>query len=96
MNNQGHARCPNCELPIANVHYEAHNPNTQSGYNGSASFTAVAYPCGHAISAVPMTWESRLEELDRIIRELNEKIDDLQREVGRLSANVRDSNIKIK
>ncbi len=76
------AKCPKCEQLISNVHYEAHDPSSFSGYRGSPSFTAVAYPCGHAIGAVPMTWEMRLEELNRMTRELNTKIDNLRKEVG--------------
>ncbi len=91
MNN---AKCPNCSEPISNVHYEAHDPSSSSGYKGSASFTAVAFPCGHAISAVPMTWEMRLEEIDRLVRDLNQKLDGLYREIGQLSSIVRNSNIK--
>ena len=94
MLNNNSAKCPNCDEAIANVHYEAHDPNSLSGYKGSASFTAVAYPCGHAIGAVPMTWENRLEEIDRLIRELNQKLDGLYREIGQLSATVRNSNIR--
>ena len=90
------AKCPRCDESISNIHYEAHDPNTLSGFRGSASFTAVAYPCGHAISAVPVTWEVRLEELDKLIRELNQKIDTLYRELGQLSTTVRNSNIRTK
>lgn len=96
MTNINYARCPNCDEVIANVHYEAHDPNLTSGYKGSASFTAVAYPCGHALGAVPMTWEARLEEIDRLIRGLDKKLDGLSREIGQLSATVRNSNIRIR
>ena len=96
MSINNHAKCPNCEEPIANVHYEAHDPNSLSGYKGSASFTAVAYPCGHALGAVPMTWETRLEEIDKVMRELNEKLDYMYKEIGQLSEVVRKSNLKIK
>jgi len=87
MNNT--ARCPKCDLQISNVHYEAHSPSMLSGYRGSASFTAVAYPCGHALSAVPTTWEMRLEELERINRELSEKLEYLYRAVSELSDIIR-------
>lgn len=90
------AKCPKCDATISNVHYETHDPNSFSGYRGSASFTAVAYPCGHAISAVPMTWEMRLEEIDKLIRELNQKLDYLYKEIGQLSSVIRGSNLKIK
>lgn len=93
MNNNS-AKCPNCDSEIANIHYQAHDPNSLSGYRGSASFTAVAYPCGHALGAVPMTWEMRLEEIDKLIRELNIKIDTLNREVGNISTVVRNSNVR--
>ena len=80
MNNS--AKCPKCEQLISNIHYESHDPSSFSGYRGSRSFTAVAYPCGHAISAVPMTWEMRLEELDRMNHELNQKVDYLRKELN--------------
>jgi len=70
------AKCPKCEAVIANIHYEAHKPNLSSGFRGSPSFTAVAHPCKHAIGAVPITWEMRLEEIDKVLRELNKKVDE--------------------
>jgi hypothetical protein len=90
------AKCPKCDEAIGNIHYETHNPSSFSGYKGSASFTAVAYPCGHALGAVPMTWEMRLEELDKMIRDLNQKLDYLYKEIGELASLVRDSNIEVK
>lgn len=87
------AKCPKCDNAISNIHYEAHNPDSVSGYRGSASFTAVAYPCGHALGAVPMTWEMRLEEIDRLMREMNQRLESLHREIGYLSATVRSSNV---
>lgn len=76
------AKCPKCEQLITNIHYEAHDPSSFSGYRGSPSFTAVAYPCGHAIGAVPISWEKRLEELDRKNQEINKKVDYLRKELG--------------
>lgn len=90
MNNS--AKCPKCDQAITNVHYESHNPSSFSGYRGSPSFTAVAYPCGHAISAVPVTWEMRLEEIDKMSRELNQKLDYLHKEVSELVVLVRNTN----
>ena len=83
------AKCPKCEEAISNIHYESHDPNSFSGYRGSRSFTAVAYPCGHAISAVPVTWEMRLEELDKSNRELNDKLNIIHRELSEISAFIR-------
>ena len=88
------AKCPNCDQTIANVHYETHDPSSFSGYRGSHSFTAVAYPCGHAISAVPVTWEMRLEELDKMTRELNDKVNYLYKEISELAVLIRDLNQK--
>jgi len=88
------AKCPNCDQEIENIHYEAHNPSLVSGYRGSASFTAVAYPCGHALGAVPMTWEMRLEEIDKQIKEANQKLESLNKEFGQLSAVIRNSFIR--
>jgi hypothetical protein len=75
------AKCPKCEEEITHVHYEGHRPNEADGYDGSKSFTAVAYPCGHALGALPVTWESRLDELEHISRKLDGKIDFLQGEI---------------
>ena len=86
---QNTAKCPNCEEEISNIHYETHAPDPFSGYRGSESFTAVAYPCGHAIGAVPITWELRLEEIDKNIRETTKKIDRMYEELANLSAIVR-------
>lgn len=83
------AKCPKCDHQISNIHYEAHAPNSFSGFRGSPSFTAVAFPCGHAISAVPVTWETRLEEIDKVNRELNKKLDYLYKEIHQLHTLVR-------
>ena len=88
------ARCPKCDESISNIHYESHDPNTFSGYKGSASFTAVAFPCGHAISAVPVTWEMRLEEIENLNRELHRKLDTIYKEVARLSEAVENLDTK--
>lgn len=88
------AKCPNCSEPISNVHYEAHDPHSLSGFRGSASFTAVAYPCGHVLGAVPMTWEMRLEEIDRQIREVNQRLDNINRDISQLPAVIRNSIIR--
>ncbi|MBI2065176.1 MAG: hypothetical protein HYT62_03940 [Candidatus Yanofskybacteria bacterium] len=84
------AKCPKCEESISNIHYEAHDPNSLSGYRGSQSFTAVAYPCGHALGAVPVTWELRLEEIDRTNREINQKLDQIYKEISQLTTLVRE------
>ena len=86
------AKCPKCEESISNVHYEAHDPNSFSGYRGSQSFTAVAYPCGHALGAVPVTWELRLEEIDKTNREINQKLDQIYKEISQLMTLVREIN----
>ena len=83
------AKCPKCDQAIANVHYESHDPSSFSGYRGSGSFTAVAYPCGHAIGAVPVTWEMRLEEIDKMNRELNQKLNYLYKEISELAVLIR-------
>lgn len=83
------AKCPKCDQVIGNVHYESHDPSTFSGFKGSRSFTAVAFPCGHAIGAVPVTWEMRLEELDKMHRELNQKIDYLHKLIADLGNRIK-------
>ena len=75
------ARCSRCNESIANIHYESHGPSTLHGYGGSSSFAAVAFPCGHLISAVPSSWEQRLDELDAVTRQLNAKVDYLHKEL---------------
>ena len=88
------AKCPKCDESISNIHYEAYVPNSRGGFKGSDSFTAVAHPCGHAISAVPVTWEMRLEEIDRTNRELNQKLDNIHKEVSAISLSIRSSGLK--
>ena len=88
------AKCPKYEESIANVHYEAHDPNSFSGYRGSQSLTAVAYPCGHALGAVPVTWELRLEEIDKTNREINQKLDQIYKELSQLTNLVREINLR--
>lgn len=78
------ARCPKCDQTIANIHYESHSPSLFSGFRGSSSFTAVAYPCGHAISAVPVTWEMRLDEIEKINQELQQELHYLRKEISQL------------
>lgn len=75
------AKCPKCDEAISHVHYESHTPSESSGYDGSRSFTAVAFPCGHALAALPVTWETRLDELDVLTRQLDGKLDFIQREL---------------
>ena len=79
------AKCPKCEAVVANIHYEVHRPNSLSGFRGSQSFTAVAYPCGHILGAVPITWEMRLEEIDKTISTINQKINALYLKLEELS-----------
>lgn len=88
------AKCPNCDNAIDNVHYEYHDPNILSGYRGSQSFTAVAYPCGHALGAVPVTWEVRLEELNKLTKEIGLKLDYLQKGVNEILKRLDDSSPK--
>lgn len=83
------AKCPKCDESIVNIHYESHKPNEAYGYNGSRSFTPVAVPCGHALGAIPVTWETRLEELDRMIKILDEKADFLQSELIEILDNLK-------
>lgn len=79
------AKC-HCDEIITNIHYEAHDPSSLSGFRGSPSFTAVAFPCGHALAAVPVTWENRLEDISKMTKELNKKLDYLYKEVSGLTS----------
>ena len=87
------AKCPKCDHPIRNIHYEAHEPNSISGFAGSKSFTAVAYPCHHAVGAVPVTWEIRLEELERMTREIIRKVNNIHERIAKSNSDVSDGNI---
>ena len=78
------AKCPTCDKWISNIHYEAHGPSAVSGYKGSASHTAVAYPCAHALGAVPRSWEDRIDEIDRLTREIWQKVENINSEITRL------------
>lgn len=95
-NGMNKAKCPKCDEAISNIHYESHDPNSFSGYRGSGSFTAVAYPCGHALGAVPITWEMRLDEIDKAGRELNQKLDKLHKELSEISLLVKNGVSKLK
>lgn len=89
------AKCSKCDELIENVHYESHDPNSFSGFRGSSSFTAVAFPCGHAIAAVPVTWELRLDELDKASREINKKLDQLYKDIYHLGETIKDLKFRI-
>ncbi len=78
--------CPKCDNEISNIHYQSHSPHPLSGFRGSQSYTAVAYPCGHALGAVPTTWEMRLEDISKNTKEVNQKIDHIYEELANLSA----------
>jgi hypothetical protein len=77
--------CPKCDNEISNIHYQSHEPHPLSGFKGSKSYTAVAYPCGHALGAVPATWEMRLEDISKDAKETNRKIENLYKELAELA-----------
>jgi hypothetical protein len=65
-----------CGQLIQGVHYEGVSP---SAFNsGSKSFVAVATPCGHAIGAVPMTWENKLDKSLDMSQKVKEDIGNLR------------------
>lgn len=77
-------KCPKCDQVILGIHYEAMDPSTFKG--GSRSFVAVATPCNHAIGAVPMTWEAKLDEGIKKVEEINRGIDTLEQNVSQILA----------
>lgn len=74
------AKCPHCGQRISNVHFEAYEPAYSKG--GSSSFVAVAYPCGHALGAVPVIWESKMNTIQELIAKQNQSIQNTQYQVS--------------
>ena len=73
-----------CGQFIQGVHYEGVSPSALN--SGSKSFVAVATPCGHAIGAVPMTWESKLNEGVNMTREIKENASNMRHSIERIEA----------
>lgn len=67
--------CQGCGKQVTGIHYEAMNPGFQGG---SKSFVAVATPCNHIVSAVPMTWESLIKQNLKETLNLKSALDHLQ------------------
>lgn len=76
-------KCPKCDQLITGVHFELGEPGAFSG-GGSKSYIAVATPCNHAIGAVPMTWEAKLEEGLKKIEEVSRQISALEQNVSQI------------
>ena len=73
------ATCPTCGQWISNVRVEYHAPTML--YGGSGSYTTVAFPCNHAIGAVPASW-------DNWFRILEKKLSDLDTQTSSIDYNV--------
>jgi hypothetical protein len=87
------AKCPACGKNIINVTFEKHEPSILKG--GSLSYLAVAQ-CGHTIGAVPMIWESYIQNIQKIgikqnqeIQNLKYQIDNIQNTLNILLQNMR-------
>ena len=89
------AKCPKCDNHILNVHFEAHNPSVLYG-GGSGSYTATVFPCGHAIGGVPMSWETKLDSLQKGTKQLQDQINQIDRDLSRALNFLSEINRKVK
>lgn len=69
------AICPSCNKKITSVYIEQHGPGYLKG--GSQSFVSVALPCGHAIGAVPVSWEVKLDNIQNNVSKHSNDIQNL-------------------
>jgi len=77
-------KCPSCKNLIANIHFEEYGPSILKG--GSASFVAVALPCGHAIGAVPVSWEYKMNSILEVVSRQNQQIQNMQYQISNLES----------
>jgi len=70
------AKCPTCNAWILNVHFEEHEPSVFKG--GSIVYTATIFPCGHAIGAVPATWEAILNSIQKQTNGFSERLNNIE------------------
>lgn len=84
-------KCPKCDQNITGINIELIGPGAFN--NCSNSYVAVTSPCNHAISAVPVSWELKIDDnkkeilkmqgdietINRNIQIIGNKIDDLLR-----------------
>ena len=80
------AKCPACDATISSIHFERHEPSILEG--GSLSYLAVAQ-CGHTIGAVPMLWESYLQNIQKDIDRQNQEIKNLRYQIDELQNIIR-------
>lgn len=78
------AKCPHCNTIIMNIHFEEYEPSILKG--GSTSFVAVASPCGHAIGAVPTSWEYKINSILEISNKQNQQIQSIQYQMSNLES----------
>ncbi len=78
------AKCPHCNTMIMNIHFEEYEPSILKG--GSTSFVAVASPCGHAIGAVPTSWEYKINSISEISNKQNQQIQSIQYQISNLES----------
>ncbi len=81
------AKCPNCNRLITSVTFEAHDPSFMKG--GSSSFIAVSDSCGHSLGAVPVLWETYIQNIRELNTLQNREIQNLKYQIDEIQNNVR-------
>lgn len=81
------SKCPSCGNLITSINFEVHRPSAFKV--GSNSYTATIYPCGHAISSVPITWENRLDIIENKVNRIEDKINKLENNILIIDENLR-------
>lgn len=76
------AKCTACEKLVINAHMERHESDALHG--GSAVYTAVAFPCGHVLGAVPETWEQFMHDIQAQNQEILQRIHELAATIARV------------
>lgn len=78
------AMCPSCNSKIMNVHFEEFQPSSLKG--GSFSYVAVATPCGHALSAIPMIWENTINKTKQNIENQSKDIKNIEYQISNIQS----------
>lgn len=87
-------KCPSCNGIVTTVTYEVGEPSSLFG--GSKSFVAVAGPCNHVIGAMPMTWESMMNEILQKTLSLENQLSSVEQKYSQLISIIDDLNRRIR
>ena len=80
------AKCPHCNTLISNVHFETYEPSYTKG--GSLSYVAIAFPCGHSIGVVPVTWEVKIDNIQKVIANQNQALQNMQYQIADMQSKI--------